>query len=131
MRMIPRFVVLAAATFCATAAFAASKAVVNIPFNFESKGESFPAGQYVVTLESNDSILGLTSMTNPKLSAHWTAGPADYNPNKEMLTLKFDDLGSTHHTLRTMQLGPRITSRLDAPARHHDAGSIVAPASGQ
>lgn len=130
MRIISRSVIFAAAALFATSAFAANKAVVNIPFNFESKGESFPAGQYVATLESNDSVLGLTSVTDPRLSAHWTTGPADYNPSNEKLTIKFDDQG-TSHTLRSVQLGPRITSRLDAPARHHDAGSIVATASGQ
>ncbi len=131
MRIISRSVILAAATLCATAAFAADQAVVNIPFNFESGGKSFPAGRYIATLDQNHDVLMLDSTTSPRVSAHWTAGPADYNPNNEKLILKFDDLGSSHHTLRSVQLGPRITSRLDAPARHHDAGSIVAPASGQ
>jgi hypothetical protein len=130
MRIITRSVILATASLCATAAFAANRAVVNIPFNFVSKGESFPAGKYIATLDSNHNVLALSSMTNLRVSARWVAGPADYNPNDEKLTLKFDDLGDCH-ALRTMQLGPRITSRLDAPARHHDAGSIVATVSGQ
>jgi hypothetical protein len=130
MRITTRAVILATASLCATAAFAADKAVVNVPFNFVSKGESFPAGQYIATLDSNDSVLALTSATNPRVSAHWTAGPADFNPSDEKLTLKFDDQGDSH-ALRTVQLGPRITSRLDAPARHHDAGSIAATVNGQ
>jgi hypothetical protein len=130
MRVMSRSVILATASLCATAAFAADKAVVNVPFNFESKGESFPAGRYLATLDRDHNVLALSSTTNPGLSAHWIAGPADCNPNDEKLILKFDDLGNAH-TLRTVQLGPRITSRLDAPARHHDAGSIVAEVSGQ
>ncbi|MGC2160550.1 MAG: hypothetical protein WA634_01450, partial [Silvibacterium sp.] len=122
--------VLAAATLCATSAFAANKAVVNIPFNFVSQGHSFPAGQYVATVDTNHNVLALSSTTNTKVSAHWVAGPAGDNPNDEKLILKFDDLGNKH-TLRTVQLGPEVTSRLDAPSRHHDAGSIAATVSGQ
>lgn len=125
-----RSVVLATASLCATAAFAATKAVVNIPFSFVSQGQAFPAGQYAATLDTFHNMLALKSTTNTKLSAQWIAGPADFNPNDEKLTLKFDDLGG-RHTLRTMQLGPRITSRLDAPTRHHNAGSIAATMSGQ
>jgi hypothetical protein len=130
MRIMIRSVVLATASLCATAAFAADKAGVDVPFTFVSHGQSFPAGQYAATLDINHNVLALSSMTNTKVSAHWTAGPADYNPNDEKLTLKFDDTGNSHY-LRTVQLGPRITSRLDAPARHHDAGSIAATVSGQ
>jgi hypothetical protein len=129
MRIIVRSVVLATAALCATAAFAATKAVVDVPFNFTSQGQAFPAGQYVATLDLNHNVLGLQSMTNAKLSALWIATPAISNPN-EKLTLKFDDRGNSY-TLRTVQLGSRITPRLDAPSRHHDAGSITATVSGQ
>jgi hypothetical protein len=130
MRTMIRTVVFATASLLATAAFAADQAVVNIPFNFQSRGHAFPAGKYVATLDYNHNVLAITNATDARLSARWAVGPAEYNPNDEKLTLKFDDLGSSH-TLRTVQLGPRITSRLDAPARHHDAGSIEATESGQ
>lgn len=130
MRTAVRSVVLATASLCATAAFAADRAVVNIPFNFVSHGQSFPAGKYIANLDANDNVLALSYMENASVSCHWAAGPAEFNPNDEKLTLKFDDL-SDGLTLRTVQLGPRITSRLDAPARHHDAGSIAATVSGQ
>lgn len=107
------FALLTAVAFCATSAFAANKAAVNIPFSFESQGQVFPAGQYTATLDLNHGVIALNSVTNTRLSAHWLAGPADSNLNDEKLTLKFDDLGS-RHVLRTVQLGPRITSRLDA-----------------
>jgi hypothetical protein len=130
MRIMIRSVILATASLCATAAFASDKAVVNIPFNFVSQGHSYPAGKYAATIDPIHNVLSLSSMTDMKVSARWIAGPADYNPNNEKLTLKFDDLGNTH-TLCTVQLGPEITSRLDAPARHHNAGSIEATVSGQ
>jgi hypothetical protein len=130
MRTMIRTLVFATASLVATAAFAADQAVVNIPFNFQSQGHAFPAGKYIATLDSTHSILALNNATDTRVSARWVAGPADYNPNDEKLTLKFDDLGNSR-TLRSVQLGPRITSRLDAPARHHDAGSIAATVSGQ
>jgi hypothetical protein len=129
MRTITRSVILATASLCATAAFAANRAVVDVPFNFESQGHNYPAGRYVATLESNEGILAISNENNPRISAHWIAGPADYNPTDAKLILKFDDLGNDH-ALRTLQLGPRITSRLDGPARHH-AGSITATVNGQ
>jgi hypothetical protein len=130
MRILTRSIFLAAASLCATAAFAANQAKVDIPFNFVSQGHMYPAGRYVATLDANHNVLALSSLSNTRISARWVAGPADYNPNDEKLTLKFDDLGDGY-SLRTVQLGPRITSRLDAPARHHDAGSIAATVSGQ
>ncbi len=79
--------------------------MVNIPFNFVSHGQAFPAGQYAATLDPYHNVLALSSTTNPRVSARWIAGPADDNPNNSKLILKFDDLGNTH-TLRTVQLGP-------------------------
>jgi hypothetical protein len=130
MRIIIRSVILATASLCATAAFAADRAVVDIPFTFVSNGQNFPAGRYAATLDDSQNVLALTSTTDAKISAHWTAGPADFDPSQEKLTLKFDDQGGTH-MLRTVQLGPRITSRLDAPVARHNAGSIADSASGQ
>jgi hypothetical protein len=130
MRIMLRSVVLATATLCATAAFAAEKAVVDIPFNFVNQGHSYPAGKYAATLEPQFNLIRLSSMENAKVSASWVAGPADFDPTDEKLTLKFDDSGNSHF-LRTVQLGPRVTSRLDAPSRHHDAGSIATTVNGQ
>ena len=130
MRTMIRTAVLATASLCATAAFAADRAVVNIPFNFQSHGHTFPAGDYVATLDTNHNVLVLRNSADAGVAANWAVGPADYNPSDEKLTLKFDDLGNSH-TLRTVQLGPRITPRLDGPARHHDAGSIAATVNGQ
>jgi hypothetical protein len=130
MNNIIRSAIFATAAICATAAFAAERAVVDIPFNFVSQGKSFPAGRYAATLDPNQNVLELSNVSNAKLSAHWAVGPADFKPGDEKLTIKFDDLGNSHH-LRTMQLGSRITSRLDAPGSRLNAGSIAASESGQ
>jgi hypothetical protein len=130
MRTIARSAVLAAVSLCATAAFAVSRAVVDIPFSFVSQGQTFPAGKYIATLDLNHNVLALNNATETRLSARWTAGPADCDPNDEKLILKFDNLGNTH-MLSTIQLGSRITPRLDARSRHHDAGSIEAELGGQ
>lgn len=130
MRTIIRSVVLAAVSLCATAAFAVDKAVVDVPFNFVSQGKAFPAGQYIASLDMNRNVLALSCAKDSTISARWIAGPADSNPNAEKLILKFNDLGNTH-MLSTIQLGSRITPRLDARSRHHDAGSIEAELGGQ
>ena len=130
MRSMFRALVLTAAATCASAAFAADRAVVNIPFNFESHGKVYPAGNYAASLDMNMSVLTLRSTTNPGTTVSWTASPADYNPSAKVLRLQFDNLGDARQ-LRTVQLGSRITSVLDAPAKRHDAGSLVAAVSGQ
>jgi len=130
MRFMLRSLVLTSAALVATAAFAADKAVVNVPFNFESHGQAFPAGQYAVSLDKNANVITMSNMTNTAQSVTWTASPTDYEQNSPVLRMKFDDAGYTHE-LHTVQLGTRITSVLDAPAKHHDAGSSVAAVSGQ
>ncbi len=129
MRSMLRAIVLTSAALCATAAFAADSAVVNIPFNFETHGMAFSAGKYSATLDTFKNVLTLRNVENAKESIVWLVSPADAN-NEKVLRVKFDDLGSTHE-LRTVQLGSRITPRLDAPTRRHDAGSLVAVVSGQ
>ncbi|HEX3469737.1 MAG TPA: hypothetical protein VHT28_01020 [Silvibacterium sp.] len=130
MRFILRSFVLTAAAFCATAAFAADRAVVNVPFNFETHGQAFPAGSYAVSLDSHENVLTLNSVSNTKQSITWAVSPADGDPASPVLHMTFDDAGYTHE-LHSIQLGTRITSVLDAPAKHHDAGSSVAAVSGQ
>ncbi|MFZ0662652.1 MAG: hypothetical protein WAM66_08175 [Acidobacteriaceae bacterium] len=129
MRNIIQSAVIATAMLCTTAAFAAERAVVNIPFSFESNGHSYPAGQYVATVDVMHNVLALSSATDTRVSARWIVGPADSNPNDEKLTLKFDDLGS-RHTLRSVQLGARITSRLDTASRHNGE-TLMARVGGQ
>jgi len=128
-RIFQSAVIASAVLFTATA-FAASRAVVSIPFDFQAHGKTFPAGQYIATVDVQHNLVTLASATDTKVSARWIAGPADSNPNDEKLTLTFDDHGS-RHDLRTMQLGPRITSRLDAPSRHESSTTLSAGIGGQ
>lgn len=130
MRFMLRSLVLTSAAFCATAAFAASKAVVNVPFNFETHGQAFPAGKYVVTLDMNACVLKLSNLDNASQSLTWLVSPADFTENTPALRMKFDDAGYTHE-LHSIQLGSRITPVLDAPSKYHDAGSSVVAAGGQ
>ena len=129
MRFPIRSLVLTSAALFATAAFAADKAVVNVPFNFESHGHAFPAGKYQVSLDKNACVITMSNLTNAE-TVMWTAAPADRGENSPELLMKFDDAGFTHE-LHSVQLGARITGVLDAPAKHHDAGSSVAAVSGQ
>lgn len=129
MKKIFQSAVIASAILFTTAAFAANRAVVNIPFNFEAHGKTFPAGQYVATVDLQHNLVTFASTTDTRISARWFTGPADSNPSDEKLILTFDDHGS-HHDLRTVQLGSRITSRLDAPSRH-EATVLTARVGGQ
>jgi hypothetical protein len=130
MRFMLRSLVLTSAALCATAAFAANKAQVNVPFNFESHGQAFPAGKYEVSLDPRANVLTLSNTSDTRQSVMWIASPADSNLTSPMLSLKFDDAGNVHE-LHTVQLGSRITSVLDAPAKRHYAGSSVVAAGGQ
>jgi|SRR5579862_4296721 len=130
MRFMLRSLILTSAAFCATAAFAANKVVVNVPFNFQTHGQAFPAGQYEVSLDMNACVLKLRNTANTSQSLNWLVSPADYTANSPALQMKFDDAGYTHE-LRSIRLGSRITPVLDAPAKRHDAGSSVVTAGGQ
>ncbi len=130
MRSMLRSIALMSAALCATAALAADRAVVNVPFNFETHGIWFPAGKYDASLDTDKSVLTLRNIADPKEAIVWVVSPADETAIQKPLQMKFDDLGGTYE-LRTIQLGSRITSRLDAAARRHDAGSLVALVSGQ
>ena len=129
MRFVLRSLVLTSAALCATAAFAAPKVVVNVPFNFETHGQAFPAGRYEVSLDSHSNVLTLSNQSNTKQSLMYVVSPAD-STQSPYLRMKFDDVGSSHE-LHSIQLGSRITSVLDAPSKRHDAGSSVVAAGGQ
>jgi len=61
MRPMIRMFVLAAVFGSATAAFAIESAVVNVPFNFKTHGETFPAGIYEVECDLFHDTLKLSS----------------------------------------------------------------------
>jgi len=99
-----------AAAFCATAAFAANQARVDVPFGFTAKGQSFPAGTYHVTLDANSNFITLASSSDVTKHITWNAGPAD-QANAPAL-VKFDATGS-NYALRSIQVGARVTPNLD------------------
>ena len=129
MRNMIHTAVLATAFLCATAAFAANRAEVTIPFNFVVQGHSYPAGAYVATVDSFHNVLTLSSATNTKISVRWVTGPADSNPGDEKLILNFDNQGSRHN-LRARQLGAQITTKLETRSRN-DAANVAGAVSGQ
>ncbi len=110
MRFTLKSLVLSSAALCATAAFAANQARVDVPFSFTAKGQSFPAGSYNVALDSNRSILTLASKADPAKHMSWAVGPTD--PAQFPAIMKFDEVG-TDHALKTVQLGERVTPNLD------------------
>lgn len=123
MRTLINSTVMTMVLLCATAALAANKAEVSVPFSFHAQHQDFPAGKYLITVDSQHNLLTLSSETNTKLSARWITGPADSDFQNEKLTIKFDGSGS-HHTLHSIQLGNRITTTLDAAPRN--AASVIA-----
>jgi hypothetical protein len=110
--------VLAAALVSTSAAFAYTKVAVNVPFNFESHGKTYPAGKYDVKLDSNENVITLSSHENTKMNLMWSASPADFGPESPMLSLKFDDEPNGMHELRCIRLATRTTPVLDARERH-------------
>jgi len=105
--------VLAASAFCATAAFAANQARVDVPFAFTAKGQSFPAGAYKLTLDGSRNVATMESQSQPGKHISWVVGPAE--ARKAPASVVFDETGSDH-ALKTIQVGSRITPNLDKPA---------------
>jgi hypothetical protein len=123
MQPIIRMFVLAAASASATA-FAFDRVTVNVPFNFENHGKTFPAGTYKVESAANHYLLTLSSKTDTKLSSTWIACPAEFGPNMPTLSLKFAIGANGTHALRTIRLGTLITPVLDVPERHVPQHSV-------
>jgi hypothetical protein len=112
MRSILRMLVLTPA-LCTTAAFAADKVSVDMPFSFESHGRVFPASRYDVSLTEDRKMLILTSRTNPSDRASWLTLSADKSPMDPELSMQFDRDGSLLE-LRAVRLGTYQTPILDA-----------------
>ena len=117
MRPIIRSFVLAAVSASATTACAFDRVTVNVPFNFESHGKTFPAGTYNVESASNHGFLTLSSKTDTKLFFTWIATPAEFGPNRSTLSLNFDIGADGTHALRSIRLGTLITPVLDVGER--------------
>lgn len=118
MRPMTRFFVFAAALASTSAAFALSKVRVNVPFNFESHGKTYQAGQYDVRLDVSQNVITLTNHLKPSQSVMWSASPADFGPNSPAVSIKFDDGADGTHELRSIRIATRTTPVLDVREKH-------------
>jgi len=126
MRPMIRIFVLAAVFASTSAAFAFDRAAVNVPFSFETHGETLPAGTYEVEFDWIHHTLKLSSKTDTKISYIWIAAPAQLSPDKSTLSLKFDGRTDGNHLLRSIRLATWTTPVLDIRNRHvvqHEAAS--------
>jgi hypothetical protein len=114
MQIAFKSLVLSSAAFCATAAFAANQARVDVPFSFTSQGQSYPAGSYEVALDANHNFVTMASETDATKHLTWSVGPAD--AAKTLAVLKFDQNGAAY-ALKTIQLGDKVTPNLAPPSK--------------
>jgi hypothetical protein len=110
MQLTLKTLIFSSAAFCATVAFAASAARVNVPFSFSARGQTYPAGTYDVSMSSQQNFVTMASKANPNNSITWIVGPAELA--KSPAVIKFDVLGSDY-ALKSIQLGEKITPNLD------------------
>ncbi len=101
---------ISAFAFCATAAFAANQARVDIPFGFTAKGQSYPAGSYQVALDPSRNFVTLSSKTDTAKHITWTVGPAD--AAQAPAVVSFDRVGD-EYALKTIQMDKSVTPTLD------------------
>ncbi len=114
MKITLKTLVLSSAALCATAAFAATQARVDVPFSFTAKGQSYPAGSYEVMLDSTHNVVTLASQTDATKHISWGVEPAD--AAKTPAVIKFDQVG-TDHALNSIQVGNKVTPNLDTPSK--------------
>jgi len=103
-------IALSSLALCATAAFAANQARVDVPFSFTAEGHSYPAGMYEVALDANHNVVTMASKMDASQHISWTVGPAD--AASAPAVVKFDHVGADY-SLRTIQMGERVTPVLD------------------
>jgi hypothetical protein len=118
MRPMIRIFVFAAAFASTSAAFAQDRAVVNVPFSFETGGKIIPAGTYEVEFDPKFHTLKLSSKTDMKQSYTWLAGPAIFGPDVSALSLTFDHGADGIHVLRSIRLEGWITPMLNIRKSH-------------
>jgi hypothetical protein len=117
MRPMIRTFLLAAVAASATAAFASETMTVNVPFNFETHGKTYPAGRYLVEYDSTCNDLMLFSKVDTHKSFMWIAFPAEYSSEMPRLSLKFDSHADGTHALRSIRLATWETPVLDKRER--------------
>jgi len=110
MQVNIKSLVASAAVFCATAAFAANQAKVDVPFGFTAQGQSYPAGTYEVSLDANSNFVTMQSKTDAGKRISWSVGPADAGIAPAVV--RFDQTGASY-ALKTIQVGEHVTPILD------------------
>jgi hypothetical protein len=114
--ILGKFILAPALLAAAALATSSAKAETNIkvPFSFVAAGTTWPAGDYSVKKDLNGSVVTVTSKQTA-LSFTTVLGPGEPGPTDTHVSLKFD-ASDTTHVLRSIQVGPQITSRLDRDA---------------
>src|SRR5271170_5519845 len=123
MRIALKSFVLGSAAFCATAAFAANQARVDVPFRFTMKGQTYPAGTYDLAMNANHTIVTMASKVDLGKQIQWYVQPTEAAATPAVVT--FDQAGNDH-ALKTIQLGDKVTPTLDrGPAKGISASVSV------
>ena len=92
MKFTLKTLALPAIAFCATAAFAANLARVDVPFSFTAQGQSYPAGRYEVTTDTNHNFVTLANEMDASKQLTWVVGPAEAAKMPTVVT--FDQAGN-------------------------------------
>jgi hypothetical protein len=114
MKFTLKALVVPTVTLCATAAFAANFARVDVPFSFTAQGQSYPAGRYEVTTDVNHNFITLANETDATKHLTWLVEPTDAAKMPTVVT--FDQAGNAYY-LKTVQLGDKITPSLDKKSK--------------
>jgi len=114
MKFTLKTLVVPAVTLCATAAFAANLARVDVPFSFTAQGQSYPAGRYEVTTDTNRNFVTLANEVDTSKHLTWTVRPTDARKAPAVVT--FDQAGNAY-SLKTIQLGDKVTPNLDSKSK--------------
>src|ERR1700744_4600265 len=101
MKISLKTLVISSVALAATAAFAANQARVDVPFSFTAKGQTYPAGTYMVTLSPDHNLVTMASKTDMAKQITWSVNPADAAAAPALVT--FDRFGADQ-TLKTIQL---------------------------
>lgn len=105
--------VLAAAAIATVPAVAATSQTLNVPFSFTAAGHQLPAGIYSVNQDISSSIVRLQGI-NASYNFAAVAMPSASDSGR--VVLKFATDGRTH-VLKSIQVGPLVTPRLDGKSR--------------
>ena len=92
---------------------AKAETTLNVPFNFTVAGQTMPAGVYTVDQDIFHNMVTLRNKDASRSFAY-VLRPGDPTSNEVHVSLKFQ-ASRDGHTLQSIQIGSRTTTRLDAP----------------